>query len=132
MPERKDESDMTAGAARNFRKYRKLFGAVVAVLGVMTIGEGVWYQYTQSEQTQRIQRQVSCQYGINQQFLSLIKTRSGLSERNQQNINTLILQVSSDTTDAQRMRDYQNYLTNLKAIQNEQSQQSYPSFTTCG
>jgi hypothetical protein len=75
----------------------------------------------------------ACQARINQTFLTVIKERSQLSNENNQNINSLIVQVFklSSGDKAAALAEYKAYLTELDKVNNELRQATYPNIGDC-
>lgn len=101
-------------------------GILVLLLALASLG---WSTYTQV----RYSAVTACQTRINQDFLSIIKERSQLSNENTTNINKLIVELfdSAKNTPAQDTAEEKAFLTELDKVNGELQRTTYPDIGDC-
>lgn len=108
--------------------------SVVAV--ILAVFAGVMSTVTNIEVTdQRNQdaARVACQTAINQEFLSVIRTRGSIGNENVANLNDFVVAFinSKNNTPAQDQKVITTYLTELAKINGELAKATYPSIGDC-
>lgn len=106
------------------RKMERPAGALALILGLTGTGVSIYTQVHESSY-------VTCQSGINQEFLAVLKQRAAVSTDSTSTINNLIIGVFSSKTPAEAQAEYKKYLTELAKVDGELRKLTYPDLGSC-
>lgn len=122
-------STLRTAFARVERTVSMIAVLLAVVAGILSVVTNVEVTDQRNENAAK----VVCQTAINQEFLSVIKTRGSIGNENVANLNNFVVAFinSKNNTPAQDQKVITTYLTELAKINGELAKATYPSIGDC-